>query len=175
MTRTDAEFITQLRQEIMDAQNRRFRYVIAKISFIISLLGLGTIASSDVTGEISHFSTGPLLYLVPFVIFVFDLYIVGEDFGIKRAGGFIRVLESASPAERDWEITAHGTRDIFSHAAGVLSSGIAFGVSAIAIRHMKLDLIDFWLWFSIGLILVAFALVYNYIRDYRLKLKNTPR
>lgn len=169
MTRTDGDFIEQLRQEIMEGQTRRFRYVIAKISFIISLLGLGTVTSSDIASKTVHFSAGPLLYLIPFVIFVFDLYIVGEDFGIKRAGGFIRDLESASPAERSWERNVHGKRDIFSHAAGVLSSGIAFGVSAIAIRHIKLDLIDFRLWFSIGLILVVFALAYNYIRDYMLK------
>ena len=81
--RKDGDFINGLREEILSGQERRSKYVILKLSFIVGLFGIGSMTISSV-------SLNSLIYLVPLVVAIFDLYILGEDFGVKRAGRFIK-------------------------------------------------------------------------------------
>jgi len=65
--RTNADFLQHLRSEIADSQKRREAFVKAKLAFVATLLGIGTIS---IQGK---FGATPLLYLVPLISFVLDL------------------------------------------------------------------------------------------------------
>ena len=120
----EANVLNSLRTEILATQERRAEYVRRKFVFVIGLLGIGSVSiGSDV-------KTLNLLYLAPIVSFAFDLYIVGEDFNIKRAGGFLKSDKSqASDSEKEWEQFARENRDPFSRIAGPLLSVIIFFAS----------------------------------------------
>jgi hypothetical protein len=90
-----------LREEIEQGQARRHDYCLKKLAFSTGLLGIGALS---VPFKGSELDLTPLLWLVPVVVLGFDLYIVSEDFGVKRAGAFLGLPESsASKAEQLWE------------------------------------------------------------------------
>lgn len=159
---TGSEFIKTLREEILKAQDRRNSYVKQKLGFAVALLGVG---SASIYGNIVGVDadTSVLLYLVPLTAFVFDLYIFGEDFGIKRVGIFIKNSQSARLEEVVWETFVEGNRDWFSFLAGPLSSVLIFAASAFV-----LSISDFppyyTLWFILGLSFSLFGLLYVPIR-----------
>lgn len=97
----DMDFAGRLRQEIEQGQARRHEYSLRKMGFSTGLLGVGALNVPFSGGQLD---LSPLLWLVPLVALGFDLYIVAEDFGVKRAGAFLRLPESgASEAEQNWE------------------------------------------------------------------------
>lgn len=97
----DALFAGKLREEIEQGQARRHEYSLRKMGFSTGLLGVGALSVPFSGGQLD---LSPLLWLVPLVALGFDLYIVAEDFGVKRAGAFLRLPESgASGAEQNWE------------------------------------------------------------------------
>ena len=75
-----------------------------KLAFSTSLLGIGALQVP--IGIESHLQLTPLLYLVPLIAIAFDLYIVAEDYGVKRSGEFLGSEKSEScPAEKYYENT----------------------------------------------------------------------
>ncbi len=156
--RTNAEFIQQLREEISESQSRRHTFIKAKLTFVMALLGVGAVSIKGVFGASS------LLYLVPLVSFVFDLYILGEDFSVKRAGLFIKTSPSAPQEERLWEKGVGLKRDRFSYWACPLSSGIALLASAIGVKSSNTDFLPFLPWLCASCFLVAVVVLYGPIR-----------
>ncbi len=95
-------FSTTLRKEIEETQKRRHDFILKKFTFGGTLLGLGSL-SIPVSNEIS-ITLLPLLYIVPLLAVAYDIYIVAEDYGIKRAGAFLRLNKDCTEeAERLWE------------------------------------------------------------------------
>lgn len=155
MAKTDEVFVSELRAEIAAAQERRGKLGLAKLSFIVALLGFGstTVGSGD--------ATSLLLYLIPFVGLIFDLYILGEHFGIKRAGEFLRTSSAVSEEEAAWETAMFRKRDLFSYAASVISSAVVVAVAAFAVLWKqggisKVGLL-YWIWLSLGLLFIFFT------------------
>lgn len=150
----EANFLNSLRTEILATQERRAEYVRRKFVFVIGLLGVGSISiGSDV-------KTLNLLYLAPIVSFAFDLYIVGEDFNIKRAGGFLKSDKSqASESEKEWEQFARENRDPFSKIAGPLLSGIVFLAAATQLWQRNSSEIIFWLWIPFCVVFFSWMLL----------------
>lgn len=96
-----SHFTNRLRDEIETGQSRRHDFHMKKLAFTTGLLGLGSLGS-PVSGE--RIDVTSLLWLLPVVAFAFDLYIVSEDYGVKRAGAFLgKVASRTSEAERVWE------------------------------------------------------------------------
>jgi len=115
--RDNGDFLKDLRAEIMATQGRRFEFIRQKFLFVVGLLGVGSISISD------QFDTLWVLYLAPLVAFSFDLYVYGEDFGVKRAGAFMRRESTEVPQnERDWEEFVNRNRDPLTKMAGTLLS-----------------------------------------------------
>lgn len=142
-----------LRAEIAATQSRRMGYVKLKLALVVGLLGVGG------ASVLKDLDTTSLLYLVPLVSFIFDLYVMGEDFGIKRAGCFIGSSPHAPSEERFWETAAGQHRDWFSYFAGPLSSLCALVAAGIALRlsHASLSGFRAWLVVSGALVLAPFA------------------
>jgi hypothetical protein len=156
--RTNADFIQQLREEISETQNRRESFIKAKLAFAVALLGVGAVS---IKGE---FGATPLLYLVPLVAFVFDLYILGEDFSIKRAGVFIKTSPAAPIEERLWEKGVDSKRDWFSYWAGPLSSGIILTAAAFGVKASGADNLPFYPWLIGSGLMVLMMVLYRPIR-----------
>lgn len=106
MNDQEIQFIEHLHNEKISAQETRSKYVIKKLVFATVLLGAGS-------SNISNYDFEALLYIVPFLAIVFDLYILGEDYGIKRLGIFLKETTTVSLEEK-WEIWVHDNRDKFS-------------------------------------------------------------
>ncbi len=105
-------FSAKLRDEMQQMQVRRHAFVMRKLSFCISLLGISAIAPSV---DAHMVDTATLLYLVPVVAIAFDLYIVSEDHGVKCAAAFLRLpLSGASEQETQWEHFVQQHRRKFS-------------------------------------------------------------
>jgi len=156
--RTNAEFLQQLRTEIGETQKRREGFIKAKLTFVVALLGVGAISIQGKFGATS------LLYLVPLVAFVFDLYIMGEDFSVKRAGAFVKTSPSAPLEERLWEKGVDSKRDWFSYWAGPLSSGIVLVAASVGIKTSNADQLPFLPWVVGSSLLVLAVVLYRPIR-----------
>lgn len=132
-----SEFHRSLRAEIIQSQNRRSEFVKYKFTFVIGALGLGSLAMPG------HISTSPLLFCVPVIALAYDLYILGEDFGIKRAGAFLaRSRSKASDEEKAWEKLVAENRDHFSVVAGPILSLLATTGAGLMYFTLKSDAIE---------------------------------
>jgi hypothetical protein len=139
--RDDGEFLKDLRTEIQATQDRRFAYIRQKFVFVVGLFGVGSISILDTVDTLWVF------YLVPFVAFAFDLYIYGEDFGVKRAGAFIRKPSTKCPQnEKEWEEYVNRHRDPMTKTAGAILSILVLLGSAIGLWVGGKESPLFWLW-----------------------------
>lgn len=134
MARTDHSFLADLRQEIFNAQERRGKLLTLKLTFISSFFGIGAF------GEFSSMNipvgADYIFYVIPFIALIFDLYLMGEDYGIKRAGNFLKTYPTTSKAEKKWEIfVEEGKRDRFSTWAYRSSSMLIVGFCIYVLRH----------------------------------------
>ncbi|MGR3310708.1 MAG: hypothetical protein ACUZ77_08020 [Candidatus Brocadiales bacterium] len=102
----EQEFLNHLREEKLQTQDLRTKYVFRKLTFVISLLGLGSI-------KIASYDFTTILYIIPFISIGFDLYILGEDYSVKRIGAFLNAI-SSSKTEVKWEEYVSGLRDPFA-------------------------------------------------------------
>lgn len=153
----DGDFIKELRNEIEATQSRRISYVKAKLTFIVSLLGIGNISFKNI-------ETGFILFLPPFVAYVFDFFILGEDFGIRRAGTFIRNSPASPREEVKWEKTVSKNRDPFSKFSEFYSTLLVLVVSAIA-QFNKHDNCIYYGWLSLNIIIIAIVFWYQHNLD----------
>jgi len=119
-----SEFWESLRAEILAAQQRRGELTKQKFTYVIASFGLGTLSAKGLP-------TSGLIFIAPVIAFAFDLYMVGEDYGIKRAGAFLCKEASGSPdALKEWERWVSQFRDPFSKYAGPFLSAVVLAASA---------------------------------------------
>ena len=144
-------FGEQLRNEMHLFLSRRHDYSLRKLSFCTGLLGLGTIS---VTVGTDQFAVPALLYLVPFIAIAFDLYIVAEDYRVKRAGVFLRRLAVHADADERAYETFVG--DSANHAAPLtfaVVTGIMLGLSAFVLWATSPHKVVFFLWLAVVLLI----------------------
>jgi hypothetical protein len=128
--RQGADFLKELRAEIAAIQSERDQLIRHKIAFVIGLFGIGSVKFSP------HVNTVALLYMVPLVAIAFDMYIVGKEFRVRRAGAFfLKHFAKAPDNERDWEafVRKPKNRDPFAPYAGALLSSIVLLASALTL------------------------------------------
>ena len=150
------DFLKELRSEIEATQVRRASYVRAKLVFVVSMIGAGSI--SIVKAE-----TTILLYLVPFVAYIFDLYVFSEDYGIRRAGAFIQESKETPREEILWERTVKENRDPFSKIAGIGSSMLVLIIAACLLYEEGITQSYCWWLFANVLILFGVWVYGGYI------------
>jgi hypothetical protein len=153
----NGDFLKELRGEIESTQVRRASYIKAKLAFVVSMIGVGSI--SIVKAE-----TTALLYLAPFVAYIFDFYVFGEDFGIRRAGAFFRKSTSAPKEEILWERTVKNNRDPFSKIAGIGSSILVLLISATLIYKDEPSTVYCW-WLLVNIAVLCIIWLYSWYVD----------
>ena len=128
-----ADFFTSLRQELIKTQEIRFKLSFQKLIFIISLLGIGSFSIGD--GETKNLKY--LVYFVPFVAYMFDLYVIGENFGIRRIGNYIKFARNSSQDEKYWEFLLNMpqniNRDRFAIHGNIYSTFISIALAAFLV------------------------------------------
>jgi hypothetical protein len=114
------DFLSHLRQEKLDTQNRRAEFIKLKFLLVAGLFGIGNWEFSGISNNYL------LLYLVPIIGFALDLYIHGETFAIRRIGFFVKEIDHNIPIEHSWEQFVNKNRDKFTLVGTNVVSGLIF-------------------------------------------------
>lgn len=124
----ETEFLKHLRAEKLLAQETRAKYVFNKLAYAAALLGIGSLGI-----KLEYLDLRGILYLVPLVALVFDFYIMGEDYSVKRLGGFLGA-NSSDPLEHRWEQWVFRNRDPLAPVAmPILTTLLLAGSAAIIV------------------------------------------
>lgn len=157
MTKEEKFFLTEIYKEKITAQKRRGDLVAKKLAWVTGLLAAGIVNLKFVYAGIEIFKTNSfLVYVAPVISLVFDLYILGENYGIKRMGCFIRMTMKDTP-DGNWESFVSPRRDVFSGFALFFSSMIILISSAIVLWHLNGNRDIFYYWIVILSILLISA------------------
>ena len=153
--RDAGDFISDLRAEIEAGKAKRADYVKQKMFFAIGLLSVGNFE----TNRAEDGSLIVLLYLVPLVVIAFDLFIIGEDFGVKRAGKFIATSQGAPEEEKSWECEIPDNRSSAPAFANITASSLAIIAATVGI-----GINDPGKWFGLWMVasFSSLSLVYFY-------------
>lgn len=162
----ETDFLKHLRSEKLKAQESRMTYTLKKLAYATTPLGLGSlnvdIEQITTTGPMN---LGCLLYLAPLVALAFDLYVLAEDYSVKRFGAFLGE-NSPDVLERGWENWISQNRDLFApFAMPALTTLLLIGAAIIMWTGGSAQGPIFWGW----LILTALAtwtlyVVYRWLR-----------
>ncbi len=153
----DPAFIEHLHEEKLRTQADRTRYVAQKLAFVTGLMGLGSLG---IGGEPMNLDFGNLLLLAPWVATAFDLYVLGEDYSVKRIGAFLQAY-GHSDIEHVWEAWVTEHRDHFAPLAMPLLTTIVLVGAAVIVSAMSRTGADtvvaigsagFWIWFGVTLV-----------------------
>jgi hypothetical protein len=91
-------FLKSLQDEKLKHKEHRFQLVTIKLAFAASVFGFSALFTGGQGSP--HY----LLLLVPVICFCTDLYIIADDYKVKRIGRFVRDRqEFFSDAEIEWE------------------------------------------------------------------------
>jgi hypothetical protein len=146
-------FLKALNDEKLQSQQRRADFNKLKFTFIVSLFAIGSV-------ELKNIDLALVLYIVPFISLCFDLYILGEDYGIKRMGGFVR-QELSSQMEAKWEAWVGERRDPFATYAVPLLSLLVVVACAVVLLQKGTSRILCGAWLVVNLGAVAFLFKYS--------------
>jgi 8-oxo-dGTP pyrophosphatase MutT (NUDIX family) len=162
----NSEFIQHLHEEKLHTLNNRSKYVVQKLVFVTGLMGIGSLSLGDADAV---FDFGYLLFLAPYVAVAFDLYILAEDYSVKRIGAFL-LATSRSDLERRWEDWVSEHRDMFALLAmPILTTIVLLGSMAIvyvledftqAFLFVKVNSAVFWIWSGLALVLSWSLFIY---------------
>lgn len=171
-----SEFRKSLRDEIISTQEGRAQFVHRKLTFVTLTLGIGALYRVS-----DNLPTGRLALFAPFLASVFDLYIAGADYGIKRAGAFLgRPHQSDKHAEEiQWQQRAEDYRDPFTKVAGPLLSLLVLIGAILVVWDSYSSEAYFWPWVGAGLLLNAFVWTASHrlnkrVRKFKEELKESP-
>lgn len=95
-----SEFCAHLRTEMLKQQDRRAEHVKSKFTFVVALGGLtATLQSVKFQDPIA---INFLIYAIPLVAALFDFYILGGEFAVKRIRSFLINEDKNHSAEKQW-------------------------------------------------------------------------
>jgi cell division protein FtsW (lipid II flippase) len=158
----DSPFVGHLRAEKLQAQATRGRYTGQKLAYATALLGLGALGIETTALDFSL-----VLYLVPVVAITFDLYILAEDYSVKRIGAYLRT-HSHDPLERAWEAWVSRNRDTFAlWAMPLLSTLLLVGAALVVL--LAAPPVDAWQWVAGLWGAICLAAIWLLFRHYRRK------
>lgn len=163
-----AEFLKHLQDEKLKTQAARSKYVTQKLAYATGLLALGSLKPGSADLSL-------LLYLVPLLSIVFDLYILGEDYSVKRIGAFLGAA-STEKLENLWEEWVSHNRDPFAPiAVPVLTSLLAMAVSFAVLSQPPDSYAKKWSWLlALPLMAIAFTWwLFNFYKKKTVKAKES--
>jgi hypothetical protein len=160
----ETEFVKHIHQEKLKAQEARTTFTLRKLAYATALLSLGSL-DADI-GQI--IGAGPidlsaLLYLAPWAALAFDLYILAEDYSVKRFGEFLKA-HSPDPMEKAWENWVSENRDPYApFAMSALTTLVWLGAVVVIWAGESATLPVFVLW-SVLTVSVTWGLFFHYRR-----------
>jgi len=155
-----SNFFDHLRDEKIKTEGVRSGFVVQKLLFATALLGAG----AGTTG-LANINLRILLYLVPYVSLVFDLYYLAEDYSVKRIGGYLGA-KSADPDEHGWESWVGAHRDPFAPFSMSLLTLLITAGAAFAVWHEGTT-VNRWfiLYFGLAALSSAFlSILYGWLK-----------
>jgi isopentenyldiphosphate isomerase len=156
------DFLQHLQEEKLQTQKTRENYTLKKLAYATALLGIGSFKLDKII------NLNFLLFFVPFVALVFDFYILGEDYSIKRIGAFLS-KNSNNDLEQQWENWVSQNRDPFAPIAMSSLTTLLLIGSALIINHLNSEYIKnplFWIWlFATGALNWFIFCFYKYLRQ----------
>jgi len=153
-------FLKALNDEKLEAQKRRAEFNKLKLTFIGGLFALGSV-------EFKNIDLALVLYIVPFISICFDLYILGEDYGIKRMGGFVR-QQLPSEVEAKWEEWIGQRRDPFATWAVPYLSVLVVVACAAVLWERQPNKIFYAIWIVVNSAAVFSVFRYSQVLRRRL-------
>jgi hypothetical protein len=148
-------FLERMHEEKMASQKRRGDFTIRKFIFIGALFSIGVAKLPQQQINLTR-----VLYIVPFISLCFDLYILGEDYGIKRMGGFVK-KEYKGTMDSAWEEWVAKRRDPFAIFAVPLLSIIILVSCAAILCETESAYPRFWIWFFLLFAGTIFLNIYS--------------
>jgi hypothetical protein len=145
----------------MKGQARRGDLILRKLGWVSGLFALGSVQIEPT--NIAIVDLAIVLYLVPIIAVIFDMYINGENYGIKRMGAFVRT-KLDSELEGKWELFLVGKRDKFSRYALPLSSFVVIAACATILLHTNHPNWLVAVWAGINIAMVAWVYFYASLR-----------
>jgi len=95
------DFLKSLYDEKMIHKEHRHKLLKQKMAFMVGLLGIGSLKTSNLCN--TKLQLFQILYIAPFIMLAFDLYLFSEDFKVKRVGDFLSTQKSLCKIELAWE------------------------------------------------------------------------
>lgn len=165
----EEQFVNALREELRITQQSRSSYIKQKFTFVTTLLGVGALSLSP---DANGIQTANILYIVPIIAVAFDLYILGEDFSVKRIGAFLGRQEAIGcEEEKKWEKWVSVNRDPFSVVAGPLLSAVVLFVCACLLWSNRKVGFLYFLW--LAFVILALAGLHVHGRRLRRRLRES--
>lgn len=96
------EFVSHLREEKLKQQEFRASYVRLKFTFVIGLFSIAATLTTIDSRDGMFYVLG-LLYLAPLVAVLFDFYILGGEFAVKRIRTFLNEQDQEEHSEKVWD------------------------------------------------------------------------
>lgn len=153
-------FMKYLYEEKNIHKNHRFQLIQRKLFFIGALLGISSLHPLNSCYDINFMA---LSYLVPIMAIAYDIFILAEDFKVKRVGAFLSKEKiKICQDERQWEAFVKNNREPLAAYGTVLLTGLA---SAVAVMLILKDILSDFKWISMALLAVIFVLLIIY-RNY---------
>jgi len=149
----DDAFIEKIHKEMLQGQQMRMHLDVLKISFVIALLGLGSIKVKDIASLCNS------LYLAPLVALLFDFMSAGHRLSVRRNGKFLR-LYSPSELERTFEKFVGQNRDWFFRWGSFFFSILSFPAVVLLIKAVTNDYPPKGGWVVLALLLVLHLTVF---------------
>ena len=162
---SDIEFLNRMHEEKLASQKRRSEFNIKKFVFIGALF---TVGAAKLPEEID---LSLILYIVPLISICFDLYILGEDYGIKRIGGFIS-LNYQNTIDSNWEDWVGKKRDPFATFAVPLLSLVILVACCAILWKTESTSFWFWIWLCLLFCTILFLFFYSQFLRKRLLINN---
>ena len=166
----DSEFLAQLRQELLKQQDRRAEHVRSKFTFVIALGGLvATLQSLRIEDPLA---VNLVVYAIPLVAALFDLYIIGGEFAVKRIRAFLILQDRQGVSEKMWAQFLDTWPKDFMRLNRMRTTGfINLSCVGVALGNLVLFRPSHYQWLLFGVWIVALTWLYRHL----LGIENTIR
>lgn len=166
----DAAFLAHLRNEMLKQQDRRAEHVKSKFTFVIALGGLTATLQSVNFEEITQINF--LIYTIPLIASLFDFYILGGEFAVKRIRSFLIISDKDHTAEKQWAyFIKTWPKDFMRWNRSITTGFINIACIFIAISNLFAFCASalHWIIFTIWLILISW--IYNHLLKIELRIR----
>jgi hypothetical protein len=155
---SNQDFYKILQQEKLQLQSQRFKYVITKLSFVSGLLGVGLL-------KLKQLNFVELFLIIPLLCIIYDLYIYGADYTVKKIGAFLMRSKDISQAAKDWHKEISLSQNYSAFIANHLITLIVT-ISSIFLYFYNYEvqqnnLIIILCWYGLLLLIEAFLCYYQ--------------